>query len=57
MASSTEYTLKAKIASRGYHVFKETNWNNFNKGDSVRVNLETNKLSKNVDIYAFAIRA
>ena len=50
MASSTEYTLKAKITSRGYHVFKETNWNNVNKGDSVRVNLETNKLSKNVDI-------
>ena len=50
MASPTEYSFKAKIASRGYHVFKETTWNNFKEEDSVRVDLETNKLSKNVDL-------
>ena len=36
---------------------KQIKKQNVNKGDSVRVNIETNKLSKNVDIYAFAIRA
>ena len=57
MPSSTKYSFKAKIASRGYHVFKETTWNNVKEGDSVRVDVETNKLSKNVDPYACAIRA
>ena len=57
MASSTEYSFKVKIPSRGYHVFKETTWNNVKEGGNGRVNLETNKLSKNVDLYACAIRA
>ena len=48
MASSTEYSFKAKIAPRGYHVFKETTWNNVKEGNSVRADLEINKLSKNV---------
>ena len=45
--------LKKQI---GYKM-KQIKKQNVNKGDSVRVNLETNKLSKNVDIYTFAIRA
>ena len=49
MACSTEYSFKAKMASQGYHVFKETTQNNVKEGDSVRVDLETNKLSMNVD--------
>ena len=57
MASSAEYSFKAKIASRGYHLFKETTWNNVKEGDSVGVDLETNKLSKNIDPYACVIRA
>ena len=57
MASSTEYSFKAKIASRGYHVFKEIIWNNIKERDNVRVDLETNKISKNVDPYACTIRA
>ena len=57
MASSTKYSFKAKIASCGYHVFKETTCNNVKEEGSVRVDLETNKLSKNVDPYACAIRA
>ena len=47
MASLSEYSFKAKITSRGYYVFKETTWNNVKEGNSVRVDLETNKLSKN----------
>ena len=37
------YSFKAKIASRGYHVFKETFWSNAKEGDEVKVELETNK--------------
>ena len=48
MASSTEHSFKAKIASRGYHAFKETTWKNVKEVDNVRGDLETNKLSKNV---------
>ena len=40
------YSFKAKIASRGYHVFKETSWSNAKEGDEVKVELETNKSSK-----------
>ena len=57
MPSSTENYFKAKITSRGYHVFKETTWNNVKEGDSVKVDLENNKLSKNVDPYACGICA
>ena len=57
MASSIEYSFKAKIAPRGYHVFKETTWNNVKEGNSVRADLEINKLSKNVYPYACAILA
>ena len=45
------YSLKAKIASRGYHVFKETSWSNAKEGDEVKVELETNKSSKKIDPY------
>ena len=47
MASLSEYSFKAKITSRGCYVFKETTWNNVKEGNSVRVDLERNKLSKN----------
>ena len=51
------YSFKAKIASRGYHVFKETSWRNAKEGDEVKVELETNKSSNKIDPYACAIRA
>ena len=50
------YSFKAKIASRSYHVFKETSWSNAKEGDEVKVELETNKSSKKIDPYACAIR-
>ena len=40
------YPFKAKIASRGYHVFKETSWSNAKEGDEVKVELEANKFKK-----------
>ena len=51
------YSFKAKIASCGYHVFKETSWSNTKEGDEVKVELETNKSSNKIDPYACAIRA
>ena len=51
------YSFKAKIASRDYHVFKETSWGNAKEGDEVKVELETNKSSKKIDPYACVIRA
>ena len=56
VAFSTEYSFKAKIASGEYHVFIETTRNKVKEGYTVRVNLETNKLSKKVDPYTYAIR-
>ena len=51
------YSFKAKIASCGYHVFKETSWSNAKEGDEVKVELETNKSSNKIDPCACAIRA
>ena len=42
------YSFKAKIASRGYHGFKETSWRNAKEGDEVKVELETNKSSNKI---------
>ena len=56
MASTTPtYSFQAKIASRGYHVFKETTWTEA-KVD-VKIEIDTNKKSINIDPYARAIRA
>ena len=51
------YCFKAKIASRGYRVFKETSWSNAKEGNEVKVELETNKSSNKIDPYACIIRA
>ena len=56
MPSSIEYSFQGKNCLLKYHVFKETTWSNVKEGDSVSVYLETNKLSKNVDPFACAIR-
>ena len=45
---SLQYSFKAKIASRGYHVFKENSWSNAKEGDEVKVELETNKSSNKI---------
>ena len=51
------YSFKAKIASRGYYVFKETSWSSAKEGHEVKVELETNKISNKIDPYACAICA
>ena len=53
MAAS--YSFKAKVASRGYHVFKETTWAHASVGDRVVVEVETNQTSVNIDPYSCAV--
>ena len=57
MAQAAEFcSFQAKIASRGYHVYKNTTWVDAREGDEVQVEIKTNKESMKVDPYAWAIR-
>ena len=40
------YSFQAKIAARGYHVYKSLTWSNAKQGDFVTVENETDKESK-----------
>ena len=37
------YSFQAKIAARGYHVYKNLAWNNAKQGDFLTVEIETDK--------------
>ena len=37
------YIFQAKIAARGYHVYKNLAWNNAKQGNFVTVEIETDK--------------
>ena len=50
------FYFKAIIASRGYHVYKETSWSNAKINEEVKVELETNTKSLSTDPYACAIK-
>ena len=56
MRQATTYPFEAKIASRGHHVYRITTWVNVKEGDEGQVEIETNKDSSKVDLYACAIR-
>ena len=51
------FSFKAIIASRGYHVYKETSWSNAKLNDEVKVELETDAKSLSTDLYECAIKA
>ena len=51
------YTFQAKIAARGYHVYKNLAWSNAKQGDFVTVEIQTDKESKIIDTYCCAIKA
>ena len=40
MAEATVYSFEAKIASRGYYVYKNTTWVNANEGNELQVEIE-----------------
>ena len=50
------YSFDTIIASRGYHVYKETSWSNAKVGDEVKVEIETNPKSIASDPYSCAIK-
>lgn len=51
------YSFQAKIASRGYHVYKSLTWSDVKQGDLVTVEIETDKESRKIDPYCCAIKA
>ena len=50
------YSFTATVASRGYHVYKNTSWTNAKVGEKVTVEMETKKSSLEVDPYACVIK-
>ena len=44
------YSFQAKIAVRGYHVYKKLTWSNAKQGDFVTVEIETDRVDKNRSI-------
>ena len=50
------YSFTATVASRGYHVYKNTSWTNAKVGEKVTVKMETKKSSLEIDPYACAIK-
>ena len=50
------FYFKAILASRGYHVYKESSWSNAKIDEEVKVELETNTKSLSTDPHAFAIK-
>ena len=51
------YNFQATIASRGYHVSKETTWLNAMVNEKVKIEIETNQSSIAIDPYACAVKA
>ena len=49
------YTFQAKIASRGFHIYKNI-WDDPKSGDKVKIEIETQMKSKRIDPYCCAIR-
>ena len=54
--NSKHVSFDNKIAARGCHVYKNATWKNAKAGQEVKVQVETNKSSKESDPYACAIK-
>ena len=50
------YSFDSKIASRGYHVYRNSTWQNVKSGDKVKVEIKMNKPSKSIDPHACTIK-
>ena len=50
------YSFQAKVATRGYHVYQNTTWDQATVGDKVWVKIESDKKSKEIDLYCCSIR-
>lgn len=51
------YSFQATIASRGYHIYKDTLWSNAKVNEKVKIEIETNQSSIAIDPYACAVKA
>ena len=50
------FNFLTKVASRGFHIYKNITWENVNIGQEISVQLETNEDSKKIDPYCCAIK-
>ena len=50
------YSFETTVASRWYHIYKERTWKRARVGQFVKVEVETNQASRQVDPYACAIK-
>ena len=50
------YSFDSKIASRGYHVYRNFTWQNAKTGHKLKVESEKSELSKLIDPFACAIK-
>ena len=50
------YSFQATAVGRGYHVYKNTTWDQAKVGDKVLVEIESDKKSKEIDPYCCSIR-
>ena len=50
------FSFQTKAASRWFHIYKNTAWENVNIVQEISVQLETNEDSKNIDPYCCAIK-
>ena len=50
------HSFTVAVASRGYHVYKNTSWTNAKVEEKVTVEIETKKSSLEVDPYSCAIK-
>ena len=50
------FSFQTKVASRWFHIYKNTAWEKVNIVQEISVQLETNEDSKNIDPYCCAIK-
>ena len=48
------FSFHTKVTSRGFHICKNTTWENLNISQEISVQLETNEDSKKIDPYCCA---
>ena len=50
------FSFPTKVASRGFHIYKNTTGKNVNVGQEVSVHLEKNEDFKKIDPYCYSIK-
>ena len=50
------FSFQTKVASRGFHIYKNKTWENVDICQEISVQLETNKDSKKIDPYCCTIK-